>query len=297
MRLKRITDASLRLMCIMALSVAVTGCIKDDLSDCTNSFTLTVEAYDRSGATLGRDDLKDVILYVFDNDLRFVRRIDTQIGQAVTLQAEGGKDMHLVGWGNLGGGAQKYTEPNPGDHKDDCLVSLLPQSSSSNYIAPPDDLFRGEITFKNEEQHGEKELPIYREVGSLTVTVRNLKTFTGYNDNNFSIVVRDTKSTIDFYGNLAGNRVAYRPDGSFVTNNSTEDYFVPAFNMIPENKGINIDIYHGTKLIRTVSQDNFGKPFTIEKDRLTNVLIDLKTQVDVSVSLTDWGNYQVWKEF
>lgn len=297
MRLKKILNTTLRLMCMIALLATVTSCIKDDLSDCPSTFTLTVGAYDKSETALGKKEVKDVRLYVFDSDRRFVKKIDTQIGQPVTFQAGEGKDIHIVGWGNLGGGMQECSLPNPGDHKDNCLVSLSPQADSSNYFTSPDDLFRGEITIRKEEQRGEKELPIYREVGSLTVTLRNLKTFTGYNDNDYSIVVRDTHSSIDFYGNLTGNRVAYRSDGSFVTNNGTEDYLVPAFNMIPEEKGINIDIYYGTELIRTVSEDNSGNSITIEKDRLTNVLIDLKAQVSISVLLTDWGHYQVWKEF
>ena len=58
-----------------------------------------------------------------------------------------------------------------------------------------------------------------------------------------------------------------------------------------------MDIYHGDELIVTVSADSNGNPIIVEKDKLTNVLINLKALLSVNVAISDWGNNYVWKEF
>lgn len=298
MTVKKITDVSLRLMFALTWVASATGCIKEDLSDCNNaSHTFTVRAYDSSGGELSQSDVQDVALYIFNSSLCFVECIDAQIGQNVQVQIPGGEDIHIVAWGNLKGGSQKCTTPSVGDHKDVCFINLLPHTRSLNYSISPDDLFRGEITVSKEKQSGEKVLPIYRETGNMTIIVRNLKTFTGFNDDNYAVEVRETHSIIDFYGNLSGDKVAYRPAGSFLTTNNREEYDVPPFNLMPEDTGIYIDIYHNGGLVTTVSQDGNGNPITVQKGKLTNVLIDLKATLNVSVSLTAWGEREMWKEF
>ncbi|NDV85046.1 FimB/Mfa2 family fimbrial subunit, partial [Bacteroides sp. 51] len=104
----------------------------------------------------------------------------------------------------------------PGRHKDYYQVSLLPLTRAMAYSLSPDDLFRGEITLDgNDESDTTIELPIYRETGSLTITVRGLTAFAGFADHNYSIQVRETPSVIDFYGDLSGDKVAYQPTSSF----------------------------------------------------------------------------------
>jgi len=297
MTVNKLFHVPLRLLCVLMLALSVTGCIKEDSDDCPVNHTFTVRAYDHAGTELGRDEVGDVSLYVFDGDLCFVERIDTHVGQNVTLQAPAGGDIHLVGWGNLGGGSQSCTQPNVGDPKDACFVSLLPHTRAGGHCLSPDDLFRGEITLTPQEQSGAKEMPIYRETGSMTITIRNLQSYAGFSDTDYSVVVRETHSALDFYGQRSGDKTAYRPAGSFVTTGGPQEYFVPSFNMIPENTGIYIDIYHGTQLIATVAADKAGNAITVEKGKLTNVLIDFRALISVSVALTDWGKYQLWKEF
>lgn len=298
MTVRRIKDVLLRMLCLWALAFSMTGCLKEDLSDCFDSYTFKVKAYNNEGAELSRDDVSDVILYVFDSDMRFMERINTHVGESVTIKSSDNGSIHVVGWGNLGGDRQSHTTPAVGDHKDDLMVELLSDTRlrSTSFLLSPDDLFHGEITVSREKQSGEKILPIYRKAGSMTITVRNLKNFTGYDDDDFSIVVRETYSQIDFYGNLTGEKAAYRPDGSFVTNGNREEYYVPPFNMMPSAE-IFIDIYHGSELIISVSSDSQGNAITVEEGLLTNVLIDLKALLNVSLTLTDWGNEQYWKEF
>lgn len=297
MMVKKKTYILLRLVCILTLLASATGCIKEDLSECKEVCTFIVKAFDNSGNELSSAEVREVRLFIFDGNYSFIESIDAQVGEPVTINEPGDGDIHVVCWGNLGSGLQQCTQPVPGAHKDNCHIDLLPDTRALSYSTSPGDLFRGEITVASPDQKGQIILPIYREVGSMTVTVRNLQEFTGYTDEDFSIVVGETGSTIDFYGNHTGSKVAYRPTGSFVLNGSRNEYRVAAFNMIPEEKDIHIDIYHGTQKITTVSLDNSGKPIIVEKGKQTNVLIELRASVSVNVMLTDWGKEYFWKEF
>lgn len=296
MTVKSIKKELLRIMCLAALALSVTSCLKEDLTDCYDSYTLKVKAYNNEGGVLTRKDVQDVILYVFDSDYHFVERIDTRVEESVTITTKNKKGLHIVGWGNLGSNLQDYTDPEVGTHKDECQVSLLADARRANFALSPADLFRGEITVGKEERKGETILPVYRETGSMTITVRNLKPFAGFDDDNYSVVVRETASAIDFSGSHSGEMVSYAPDGLFVLNSGKEDYYVPPFNKLPSS-GLYIDIYHGTRLVVSVSADNAGNAIKVEKGLLTNVLIDLKALVSVSLSLTPWGEEQFWKEF
>ena len=296
MMVKRMNDMLLRLLCCMAVTATVTGCIKDDLSDCENTYYLMVRAYVESGAEIDASDVKDVSLFLFDGTNRFTQRIDTQLGERVRLDVPAGEDIHLIAWGNLKQGGQTYTNPAVGDLPQECFVSLTPTTRATSYALSPDDLLRGEITIAANDRSGDKILPIYREMGSMTVTVRNLKGFTGFSDNDFSIVVRETCSVIDFNGLKSGDKVSYLPAGTFASG-TNPDYLVPTFNMVSEDAGLEIDICHGTNVIATVSTDKTGAPITIEKGKLTNILIELTAEVNVSMSINDWGSVEGWKIF
>ena len=288
----------LRLLCLLAFMASLGGCIKENLDDCPNNarYWLTVRAYERGTETeLGAGVVTDLSLFVFDGDSRFLYKIETTIGQKVALEATQGEELHIVAWGNLKQGHQSYTDPQPGDRLEDCFVELDTYTRAEIYAFSPDALFRGELTIAANNLQGNKILPIYREVGSLTVSVKNLKSVSGYNDGDFSIVVRETHSRIGFDGMAAGTAAAFRPNGTYTAANDV--YSVPAFNLLAEETGVQIDIYHHTTLLMTVLADSNGNPIIVEKDKLTNVLIDLKALLSVSVVITDWGSNYVWKEF
>jgi hypothetical protein len=297
MTLRRIIYIPLRLLCLSALAAAFAGCLKENLDDC---HYMTIQAYERgSDVELSMDNVKDLTLFVFDGDFRFMYKIETGVREKVTILRPKKKDLYIVAWGNLRQGAQTFTDPKPGDLLADCFVELKSRvrASETRYAGSPDDLFRGEISIASDDRRSNKILPLYREVGSMTITLRNMKAFTGYNDDDFSLAVRETFSMMDFSGRMMGDMIAYRPAGSFVNNGGREEYYVPPFNMFSNETGVHIDIFHSGDLVATISTDRKGNPVIVEKDKLTNVLIDLKTSVNVSIEITEWGRNYVWKEF
>ena len=283
----------------MALTASFVGCVKEDMDDCDIPYSLTVRAYERgTNNELSTGDVSDLTLFVFDKELRFTHKIETALGQRVDLSAKRREDLHIVAWGNLTQGRQSYTDPQVGDHLDDCFVELDARTRAVSYVHSPGDLFRGDLTIAASDLEGDKTLPIHREVGSMEIILRDLKGFSGFNDEDFHVEVRETFSAIDFRGQYTGDAVAYLPGGVFRTNaGGRQEYYVEAFNLLSNETGVYIDIYHGSDLIATASMDGQSNPLVVEKDKLTHVLIDLKAGISVSVALTDWEGDYIWKEF
>ncbi|MCD7940393.1 MAG: FimB/Mfa2 family fimbrial subunit [Bacteroides intestinalis] len=298
--MKQRKKISLRFIVLLVFVQAMAGCIKEDMSNCPTELTFTVRAYDSSGAELTSGEVDDVCLFVFNGkSLCLIERIDAHIGETVTITAPEYEDIHIVGWGNVGGESGKCADVIPGDHKDMCYIYLLPNTRSAFCAHTPADLFRGEIWIDKTETKGERVIPIRRETGSMSVTVRSLKTpGSTLTDEDYYIQVKETGSAIDFYGTAKGDKIHYLPTGTFVVNsNNKEEYHAAPFNMIPEPEGVTVEIYKEDQLVTSVAEDKQGNKISVHKDKLTNVLIDLSGTVSVKVTVTDWGNEQVEKEF
>lgn len=252
-----------------------------------------VKAYAEGGAEVTGDEVGDVTLYVFDGGQQFVERIETELGTVVEVRPPADGQINIVAWGNLGGGNQTISVLSPGDDKNTALVRLLEDTRAAAAPHHPcDDLFFGEVFVSDVRQQDNVLIPMHRKAGSMTVTVRKLKEYTGFADDNFSVVVHETFNSIDFDGNATGSMASYRSACSFATDGVLN---VPIFNLIP-GTGLSIDLYHGQDLVYTASVSG-GVPIDVVAGKLTNVLIDFTGSVSVSVSVTSWGQHQVWKDF
>ena len=297
MIMKKTRNVLLRLLCCITAAAIVTGCIKEDMDDCPQSYSLTIRAYAEPGTELGQDAVSSVSIFIFDNDTRFVEQINTQIGESVIVKVLPREDLHIVAWGNLAGAGQTYSQPSVGDLLANCFVELQSTTRASAYALSPGDLFRGQIAIAGSDRGGDKVLPVYPEVGSMNITVRNLHEFAGFADNNYSIIIQETCSNIGFDGHAFGDKVGYIPAGAFAATGVNPEYKIPTFNMIPENTGVSIEIYHGTGLVAVISKDNAGQPLKVEKGKTTNVLINLSRSIDVNMSISEWSSNNAQKEF
>ncbi len=272
------------------------GCMTEDLSNCESTFRLTVRAYANDGTNCAAD-VDEVILYVFDSDLNYIEEIETVVNETVPVKVHANEQIHIYAWGNLCGGAQTRPVFSEGDHIGKGLICLASDTRAVSHCLSPDDLFYGDVSIGNSLRGGDVEIPINRVTGSMSVTVKKLKEFAGFADDDYSIVVRDTYSTYGMDAALCGDRASYRPSGSFVTSGAKVEYAVPAFSLVPESTGISIDIYHGTDLLVTVSSHNGGQPITVANGLLTQVVIELNMTLNVSVELLPWGSEGGGKEF
>lgn len=272
------------------------GCVQEDFTDCEEVYSLIITGYDAEGNTVSDSEIDDLVLYIFDKDHYFVERIETAFGEKVTVKMPAGHAVNVVAWGNSL--HESFTHPSldTDDHIDSGYLLLSPYTRAGHSIHhSPSDLFHGTKAISVEENKGtsEHELPLYRKTGSMNITVRNLKEFVREDDDDYSVVVRETYNAYDFWGNITGDKIAaYSPEGSF---HKQDEFFVPNFILVPDDQ-ITIDIYHGEDLVTSFSRSEDG-PIIVGAGVTTNVLIDIATELDVKVTLTPWGETYLWKEF
>ncbi len=277
---------------LLLLLIASGGCMRDNTDGCeeTVSFRLAVRGYDNAGQALGPADITSVTLYTFDSDLYLIGIMEAQTGDEVIIEGLADEDIQVVGWGNLG----DNSIVRDGDHRGEFTVGLRADTRTTAYALPPDDLFHGQVTLSRERDEAVSELPLYRRTGSLSVTIKGLRSYAGYDDDNYTAVVGETWSAIGFDGTLQGEKTNYRAEGGF---DGGDTWRAAPFNLLPEPDGVAIHIYHGQDEVIRLAEDRSGKPFAIHEGLQTNVLIDLTVSVNVNTTWTDWGSEVIWKEY
>lgn len=282
----------------LPLTTLLTGCTKESVSDCSNKFEFTVKAY-VEGVEVGGSTVKEVTVYVFDHEQRFLKQIDAQINQLITLNYINIPNYTIVAIGNGKQGGVMLPQLSVGDPITSGIIRLKSTRATSYPIYPiPDDAFRGlkERIINDNSQSSTIVIPILRVMASVNITIKGLKEHYGVYEDNYSLVVRKTKSIFDFYGRLSGEDIGHSPSGYF---NVSGVYTTSNFNILPTEPGYNIaiEIYNGTMLVTTIVADNNGNPMVPQAGKLLNILIDFSTKVQVNIITTPWGQVHSWKDW
>lgn len=281
----------------LVTAFVITGCTKEDLSMCApGSYKLIVNAFDADGGELTIETVKEVSLYVFDQNKQFLGvHTDAKPGQFVELNYPDHELLTVVAWGNGMQGHQAMPTLTVGDKMEKAFVSLLQSRAAQATIQSPDDLFYGSVTLTKENLTMENQLPIHRKTSGVAITARKLRQYANAADDNFTYVLRQTGDKLNFEGKEAGEFSCYNPKASFTENK--DEFVAPIFNILTTTSDIEVDIFHGDIRVATILKSPDGKPLRVEAGRVLNILIDLSGDISVSVSITPWGVQQIWKEF
>jgi molybdopterin-binding protein len=272
------------------------SCTQEDLTLCKpTSYKLIVKAVNAEDEALGTETVKDLSLYVFDNKKRFLAlHPDYMVGQSILLDYPDHDSLMVVAWGNGFQGGQTMPVLNIGDMMDDASISLIQKTRENSGIQSPDDLLHGSITLNNESHVVEKQMLIHRKTSGLVITSRTLKLYSNTTEENFSYVVRQTGSKLNFEGVELGEYSSYYPQASF---NNKDEFVAPIFNILTTTSNIEVDIFHGNILKATIIKNSTGDPLRVEAGKTLNVLVDFEGIISVDISVTPWGVTELWKDF
>lgn len=253
-------------------------------------------------ANVSAEAIKDLSLYVFDDKELLLDILPIRNTESILLNYPDVPNLHCIAWCNIQDGTMSVSPLKKGDSLSDGFISLKPSLSTraeTSFFTSPTDLFYGEFNVDNTSTSGrieEQNLTVKRMVASMNITVRGLEELSGSNNGNYSLVVRETASIIDFEGHYGGNLASYAFASGFEPG---KDYVIPPFNLFPtiDGGGVNIDIYHNGDLLRSVSTDSSRDPIIPIVNKTLNVLLNFKLDVSVEIAVTGWGEEYIWKEY
>lgn len=277
----------------------LSGCIAENNDDCFKGVPLKVKL----PAGISQETIKDINFYVFDDKDLLLDILPINGKEPVMLNYPGIPSLHCVALCNTQDGTMLVSPLKKGDSCSGGFISLKPSAparAEKSTFTSPTDLFHGELTIENTSTSArieEQVLHVSRMVASMTITVRGLELLSGSNDGDYSLVVHETASRVDFEGHYGGAPASYQFSPRF---EAGKDYKIPPFNLFPtleENKGVTIDIYRNGDLLRSVNTDSSHQPIIPVVGQTLNVLLNFKLDVSVEVELSEWGVETVWKEY
>ena len=277
----------------------LSGCIAENNDDCFKGVPLKVKL----PAGISQETIKDMSLYVFDDKDLLLDIFPVNSTEPVNLNYPGIPTLHCVALCNTQDGTMLVSPLKKGDSCSDGFISLrlsVPTRAGKSTFTSPADLFYGELKIENTSTSArieEQALAVSRMVASMNITVRGLELLSGSGGGDYSLVVHETASRVDFEGRYGGEPASYQFSSRF---EAGKDSKIPALNLFPaleENKGLTIDIYRNGDLLKSLNTDSSHQPIIPVVGQTLNVLLDFKLSVSVEVEITAWGEETVWKEY
>ncbi|WP_291590945.1 FimB/Mfa2 family fimbrial subunit [Bacteroides sp.] len=276
----------------------LSGCIAENTDDCYKGTPLTVEL----PTDISPQTMKDISLYVFDDKDRLLDVFSMSDMEPVILNHPDIPILHCVALCNTQDGTMSVSPPEQGGARSDGFISLKPAEptrAEQGIFTSPTDLFYGELKFENNTTHTQAEkqvITVSRMTASMNITLRGLQRLTGTEDGDYSLVVRETSSRMDFNGTYGGTPASYSPPVKLAVN---KDFEVSMFRLFPtvNASGLTFEIYHNGTLLKSVHADGSGNRIIPVVGKTTNLLLNFEGSVDVEIEITGWGETVVWKEY
>lgn len=282
----------------MFILLLLSGCIAENNDDCFKGVPLKVKL----PAGISPETMKDMNIYVFDDNDLLLDIIPANSSGPVMLDYPGIPSLHCVTWCNTQDGTMFVSPLKKGDPLSGGYISLKPSAPTravKSIYTSPTDLFYGQLTIENTSTSAyreELEMSVSRMVASMNITIRGLELLGGSDEDDYSLVVHETASRMDFEGHYGGEPASYAFSSRF---EAGKDYTIPLFNLFPamEGAGITIDIYRNGSLLRSVNTDSGNLPIVSVVGKTLNVLLNFRLNVSVEIAITGWGEEYVWKEY
>lgn len=284
------------MLSLMLMLPLFTGCIAEEFADCSVGIPFTVSL---PAGTLP-ETVKDMSLYVFDdkNLLLDVRPVNAE--EPLMLDYPDIPVLHCVALCNTSDPALFVSPLKKGDHYSGGFVSLVPATRAGEDIyAPPADLFSGAVEIENPRTSyhpAGQRLEVARRSASMNITLRGLQQLTGSEDTDYSLVIGETCSRMDFNGAYVGPPASYSPPLALTEN---RDFTVSMLRLFPapDGAGLTVDIYHRNVLFKSVRANVDGHPIVPVVGKTTNILLNFTGAADVEIEITGWGESHIWKEY
>ena len=296
------------LLAAAAFTALFTGCINEDLAECSK---LTIQVQNAAGEDITNLGMvEDATLYFFDtnNNLIEKRIVDKNfILNHTVVDLSNYKDntkLHIVAWANLKSDNQTVADPKS---LNELSLSL---KSANGYAVSPDSLYYGNkdvTSLGSGITGGDGYIPVKIKTGSLSIKTSGLSDavrFYGLKSaTDFNYYMTRTLNAYDYAGIQTGDSVTYNPAGEYDSSQEWETQGVQD----QYSKGGKQNVFAGTNLGVTLKSTTgslnaqvtealnveTGKmePLMVNEGGRLDVLIEFGVDGTISAKMriTPWG--------
>lgn len=291
-----------------AFTVLLSGCINDDLGECSK---LTIQVQNAAGEDITNLGMVEgATLYFFDssNNLVEKRIVDKNfiLNHAIVdlSNYDDNTKLHVVAWANMKGDNETITDPKS---LNELSLSL---KNANGYAVSPDSLYYGNkdvTSLGSGITGGDGYIPVKIKTGSLSIKTSGLQNAVHYygltSESDFNYYMTRTLNAYDYAGTQTGDNVSYNPAGEY---DSTREWETVG----PQDqysKGGKQNVFAGTDLVvslkSTIGSLNAevtealnvetGKmePLRVNEGGRLDVLIEFGVNGTISAKMriTPWG--------
>jgi len=300
------------LVLVCLFSIMATGCIRENLEACPEGncvLQLQVLAPDSGAdATEGGLFVTDARVYVYGEDRELLKSFnlsdpDIRGRRNMEIEYAVGKQITVVGWGNVGSDTQTLNEAG---QLEDLSVSLI--SDGAGEASHPDTLYFGSKTFTIQPPvDGDSTvyvIPVDQVVGEMNAQTINfdkalLKAGLRAEDiddinNVFQFRVDKTLSTFNYNGELVGDSVYYSPEGAMNDTSTEWEILESEARVVAPGNQLTVEaILDGVSLGgREAISPQTGEPYIIEPKVNTLFIIEWDGEgnyIGVTTEVRPWG--------
>ncbi|WP_298547621.1 FimB/Mfa2 family fimbrial subunit [uncultured Parabacteroides sp.] len=280
--------------------LAMASCsIHEDLDAC---YTLRLKVENVKGDDItALSAVTDASLYIFDENLNFLetRSLEKDFianREVIMLDYPEDTKLHIVAWGNLGGGKENISKATKAE---ELKVMLKTQEEVAQ---SPDSLFFGSkevVTRGTGVAGGNQEIVIVPKIGTVTMETQGLPYALGARGlkatGDCDFYMNRTLSAFDYTGRQTGDSVYYNPEGMWDRSTASE-WVTTEAQTLCEGQNMSGTIYVGGKLIQEVTEgqymDGTSGPIEIYAERNTHVIFQWGEDgafLGAKIIVTPWG--------
>lgn len=231
-----------------------------------------------------KGDVKNVTLFVFDEEGYFVKQIAVEKSQilnrkTIEIACPGNDKITVIAWGGLSEN-EEFTAMSPMNIISDLQVKV---KENNGVATATGDLFYGQVEIKHSstKSNERSELALQRKVSSVSLSTEGL----AQDNSTYEYRISKSQEAFDANGELTGEEIEYAIPASF----NKKGVLVADSPILPASN-LTISLYKDGQLVFSAEKDQNGKNLSAKAGKQQNLVFDKNgSNLAVNLIVADFG--------
>lgn len=231
-----------------------------------------------------KGDVKNVTLFVFDEEGYFVKQIAVEKSQilnrkTIEIACPGNDKITVIAWGGLSEN-EEFTAMSPMNIISDLQVKV---KENNGVATATGDLFYGQVEIKHSstKSNDRSELALQRKVSSVSLSTEGL----AQDNSTYEYRISKSQEAFDANGELTGEEIEYAIPASF----NKKGVLVADSPILPASN-LTISLYKDGQLVFSAEKDQNGKNLSAKAGKQQNLVFDKNgSNLAVNLIVADFG--------